>query len=698
MRRSFVRRTGIAAAAVVLSLLGSGVAASAADVTGSISGVFTDSHGNPIAGADVEIWLPDQEEFVTNTATDDSGAYTVDVPAGDYIVEFGSGSMVQWAHQQLDSFNATVFSVQSGADTTVDEAQLPMGTFTGTLTNTDGSPAIGVNVVATGTSGFPGFANTDDSGQWAIQVPAGDSYVVSFALDGLTQYVPGQISRDAAEQFALAADQTVGVDDQLLPTGVITGRYTTAAGRPDANAQVFVNTVDGDEVAFASTDATGMYSTPVFAGSYNVGLFGSDNKLQYAFGQLTAATAAKIDVTANGTAEVDDAQIATGTVTVTATDGTTGASISNFCAFIDSERACAKGTGVAVVKNVRQGTQELDVSPNIKYLSANTAINVAVTAGQNVDANIVFQPAAVIRSTIVDAQTGAAVPNACVLPFVPGFTVWPDSSGYCSDANGVVKIAPLFGNTYSLFVNAPEGSTYGDQWVGKTGGTGLEKNARVITAPAGKTTSIPPIRLDRAGTITGLVTNGPGGTPIARATVGPNTVTPGVGASGNDVATDSSGRYTLSGLGPYQWPIFAAAPDLAGQWTGGVGNRHQAQTVQVTVGASVTNDIAMSAGVTLHGTALKPDGTSFAQGGYIVAYNVKTGDVMGYAYANADGTYSMQLSPGQSVRIGYLFQDESTLMPYDGFVGGTSAATAEPINIPARGRTIDIVLLPGENI
>ncbi|HZD96953.1 MAG TPA: carboxypeptidase-like regulatory domain-containing protein, partial [Micromonosporaceae bacterium] len=523
-------------------------------------------------------------------------------------------------------------------------------------------------------------------------------YEVAFSVNGLSQYAPGQISQETAEQFPVGADQTVTVNDQLLPTGVITGRYTTAAGRPDPNAQVGVDTLDGQGVGFTSTDATGSYSVTVFAGSYNVSFFGSDNKFQYAFGQLTSATAARIDVTANETAQVDDAQIATGTVTVTATDGTTGAAISNFCAFIDSERACAKGTGVAVVKNVRQGTQELDVSPSIKYLSANTAINVAVTAGQNVDANIVFQPAAVIRTTIVDAQTGAPVPNACVLPFVPGFTIWPDTSGYCSDANGVVKVAPLFGNSYSLFVNAPQGSAYGDQWVSKTGGTGLEQNARVITAPAGEVTRIPPIKLDRAGTITGVVTGGPGGAPIPSATVGPNTVTPGVGAVGNDVPTDSSGRYTLNGLGPYQWPIFASARGFAGQWTGGVGNRYQAQTVQVTAGASVTNNITMATGATLHGTALKPDGTSFAEGGYIVAYNMKTGDVMGYAYANPDGTYSMQLTPSQSVRIGYLFQDESTQTPYDGFYGGTSAATAASVNIPARGRTIDIVVLPGENL
>lgn len=50
---------------------------------------------------------------------------------------------------------------------------------------------------------------------------------------------------------------------------------------------------------------------------------------------------------------------------------------------------------------------------------------------------------------------------------------------------------------------------------------------------------------------------------------------------------------------------------------------------------------------------------------------------MGYAYANPDGTYSMQLTPSQSVRIAHLFQDESTLTPYDGFYGGTNSRPRE---------------------
>src|SRR5262249_13656339 len=229
-------------------------------------------------------------------------------------------------------------------------------------------------------------------------------------------------------------------------------------------------------------------------------------------------------------------------------------------------------TGVAVVTNVRAGVEEVDATTGIKYLADNTSVDATVTAGQNTNVNIEFQPAAIIRTKIVDAQTGAPIPNACVLPLVPGFTVWPDASGYCSDATGVVKIAPINGGSYSLFVRAPDGSVYGDQWVGPTGGTGTEQDARVIDAAAGQTVRISPIKLDHAGTVTGHVTSSVDGTPLAHALIGPNPYTPGSGATGNDVSTDAAGNYTLTTLGPYQWPIFAMASGFADQWTGGFAN------------------------------------------------------------------------------------------------------------------------------
>jgi hypothetical protein len=697
MRRPLIRRVGVAAIAIAMTIVGVG-AASADDTTGSISGTYVDAHGNPIANVFVDVLTPDENER-GNARTDDAGGYTVDgLAPGDYIVQFDNGPLIQWAHGQTDGFNATVFTVTAGATTVVDETQLPTGTLAGTLTNADGSPGTGVFVNAfSQNTGANGNAITDDSGHWSMTVFASDAYEVSFNLsNGLTQYAPGQAEQTNAQFFPVAADQTVTIDDQLLPTGTITGQYTDSAGNPDANAEVDVAFVDGEFGNFAFADDTGTYSTAVFAGSYNVSFFGSDNKSQYAFGRLTADTAAVITVGAGETAVVSDSQLPTGTITVTATDATTGNPIAQFCANADSEQACSNGTGVAVLSNVRQGDETVFVSPNSKrYIVANAgSVTVHVTAGQNTDATVAFQKGAVIRTTIVDAQTGAPVPNACVLPFVPGFTVWPDGDGYCSNKNGVVKIEPLVANSYSLFVHA-RGTTYGDQWVGKTGGTGIEQNARVIDVPAGKSVTIPAIKLDRAGTITGQVTDRDGN--ALQAVVGPNPITPGLGASGEDVVTDASGHYTLTNLGPYQWPLFTSANGFADQWTGGVGNRYQAGTVSVTAGGTVTNNIVMSTGAPLHGEALRGDGTPIPDGGLIEAFNAKTGDVMGDVFTGPDGAFSIPMEPGQSVRVAYIFFDEQTQTEYDGFFGGMNEATARVLHIPAAGKRIQIALVPGDN-
>lgn len=702
MRNRWARRTGLAAVAVLLALVSTSGPAFADDTTGSVSGIFTDSHGNPITNGLIEVWTPGENDFVGFANTDDAGAYTVaDIPPGDYIVDFAAGNIDQWAHQKRDPFDATTFTVQAGATTTIDEEQLPTGTLTGTLTNADGSPAAGVSVEASSVSDGDGrFSQTSDDGTWSIPVYSGDSYTVGFTLEnGLVEYAPGTASLADAEIYAVAADQTVTVDDQLLQTGTISGRYLKADGEPDANAEVDINFTDGSTTGFTSTDANGNYQVTVFPGSYNVSFFGSDNKQQYAFGQLSQETAAVINVTAGNDTTVNDTQIATGTVTVTATDAATGAAIARFCAFADGEQVCSKGTGVAVLTNVRAGDETVFIDPNSdKYMLANADhVSVSVIAGQNVDATLAFQPAAVIRTTIVDAATGAPVANACVLPFVPGFSVWPDFSGYCSDSKGKVSIGPLFTNSYTLFVSPPRESTYGAQWVGRSGGTGQERDARVIDATVGQTTKVPPIELDQAGTVTGQVTSAADGTPIANALVGPNPFTPGSGAQGQDVGTDASGHYTISNLGPYQWPIFTMANGFASTWTGGVGNRYQAQTVQVTAGASVANDVAMSSGAPLRGKALKADGTPIAEGGYVVAYNAKTGDVMAFAFANPDGTFSMPILPGQHVRIAYLFFDETTNTEYDGYFGGTSEATAQVIGIPDTGKHIRIVMIPGDN-
>ena len=63
----------------------------------------------------------------------------------------------------------------------------------------------------------------------------------------------------------------------------------------------------------------------------------------------------------------------------------------------------------------------------------------------------------------------------------------------------------LTAGTYNLFTWADDG-VHGHQWVGTDGGTGAQAKGRLVTVRSGRTTAVPPVRLDRAGTITGMVT------------------------------------------------------------------------------------------------------------------------------------------------------------------------------------------------
>ena len=58
---------------------------------------------------------------------------------------------------------------------------------------------------------------------------------------------------------------------------------------------------------------------------------------------------------------------------------------------------------------------------------------------------------------------------------------------------------------------------HGHQWVGPTGGTGLKQNASVITLTAGQAVTIPDIRMDKAGILTGVIRDKATGAGIAGA-------------------------------------------------------------------------------------------------------------------------------------------------------------------------------------
>jgi hypothetical protein len=694
------RRVGLVAATATLVASLTTVSALADDGRGSISGHFTTSDGAPIANATVAILDPTGGTFGT-AQTDAAGAYLFPslFPGGEFLVQFTSPEgLAEFAPEAEHEAAAGRYRLETDEALIVDEQALPHGTFTGTLRDAHGDPEPYVFVNAAADNGdFNGVA-TDAAGHWVLPVFVG-TYYIYFGLiaENLTQYVPGQLEPADATRYDVADGQTITIDDPIRPLGTMSGHYRDENGNPDVGAQVYASLPDGTPIAQGGTDGNGDYSMSVFAGTYLVSFYGSDNRTQYAYGATDQAGATPITVPADGSVVVDDAHVAGGNVTVTAKDASTGKTIKNFCAYADSDSACTT-TGTAVLSHVRAGHQEVTIAPDgAKYLPTGSTRTVDVVAGGNVAVTFSLKPGAVVKTKIVDAVTGAPIEGACVRPMVPGRVTWAGAH-YCSDATGAVTMSPLTTGSYAMFVDPPAESVYGAQWVGKTGGQGVETNARLVTATEGKTVSTATIKLDHAGTVTGTVTGD--GKPVTGALMGPNSIIPGLGDPLDDTGTDAHGNYTLTNLGPYAWPLYTFADGWAPQWTGGVGNRLVASTVKVIAEATVTANVALKHGTTLTGTAVKGDGTPIGASGLIVLYNSKTDDVMGLAASNPDGTFSVPVIPGQTVRIAYEFQDEavSPAVNYFGWYGGTDWASAQIVKITSPGQTLQVVMQPGDRL
>src|SRR6201999_2150104 len=116
----------------------------------------------------------------------------------------------------------------------------------------------------------------------------------------------------------------------------------------------------------------------------------------------------------------------------------------------------------------------------------------------------------------------------------------------------------------------PLDDRYGMQWVGHSGGTGDLREARVVAAELGSEVSIPPIEMDPAGDVSGVVTDRATGAPVNLVCVYPYAVDPRIGLGFGQNCSRNGGTYTISGLGPYEWPLefFDSQGRYAAGWSG----------------------------------------------------------------------------------------------------------------------------------
>ncbi|MEV1112224.1 carboxypeptidase regulatory-like domain-containing protein [Micromonospora sp. NPDC049751] len=260
-----------------------------------------------------------------------------------------------------------------------------------------------------------------------------------------------------------------------------------------------------------------------------------------------------------------------------------------------------------------------------------------------------------VRAVVRDAATGAPVPRACaaLVPIdaaaLTAVTLGEDQLGRyggCADEQGSLVTGDVAPGDYRLLVRPYDTTRHGWQWVGRHGGTGERERASVIRVRAGTVTNAPDIRLDPPGTVVGVVTDAATDAPVPRALVMVVPYVPDPKYDDHGPTTDENGRYTITGLGPYEWPVQFAAGGYATVWSGGVGSRAQARKVRVRAARTTTLDQALPAGTPVSGAVRVDELLTYAQ---VLAFDASTGDLAGVA--DVGSGYALRLLPGQRVKL-----------------------------------------------
>ena len=295
------------------------------DPSAKLEGQVLTPDGQP--APNVPVVLMKGDVTVSTTISDSQGnfVFDTDVDAGTYKVvayPFSMGSvefeeidigfgmkirmpkvMGEWssAVEGCSTGMATGIAVSKGETVSGITVQLgPSGIISGTVKAQDGTPIVGVTVMAfqPDSQVFKGFiAVTDSQGRYRIanNLPTGTYNVTIFNPSG---YV-FNFMKDAKQVQVVAGQETSNVDFVLEPSGIISGRLTYSNGAPAPNILVMATSETGFSFGMDFTDENGEYriDTGLSTGTYMVmpmtmmmqpGQFVQPREVQVVAGQETS--------------------------------------------------------------------------------------------------------------------------------------------------------------------------------------------------------------------------------------------------------------------------------------------------------------------------------------------------------------------------------------------------------------------------
>lgn len=346
----------------------------------------------------------------------------------------------------------------------------------------------------------------------------------------------------------------------------------------------------------------------------------------------------------------------TGGLTVTATNAATGRPLRQFCVAVAGPSGAHRCTerGTVAFDALPPGEYTADVNAGYdrsRYFDR--AAGVVLRAGETERVAAALDPAAVIVTQVRDAVSQVPVAGACVAVAAPGTGgLRVDAFTTCSNAHGRVEIGWLRTGSVQLYIR-PGAGPYGAQWLGVHGGTGNQQLARRISVREGQSVTLPPIQLDRAGSITGTARDAVTGRPVAGVCAYGYAVDGSGGPGAGVHCTGANGRYTVGGLGPYAWPVEYTSSDgrYAWQWSGGAPHRFAARRVTVQAGQASRADAALARGARLAGRISDFAGPATGRASVAVFNNV-TGDHAAVPVpAYQGGRYEVRGLAGQVVKV-----------------------------------------------
>jgi len=604
---------------------------------GAISGRVTDTGNNGIANINVNVYDLNNN-YITSSSTNSDGDYTVrGVAAGNCKVRFwvdSAGNYIsEWYNNQGSFATADAVSVTVGNTTANIDAQLAdSGAISGRVTDSTGTVGIAnVNIqVCDLTQYYLYGSSTDSNGYYTVYGVAGGSYKVEFR----TGSTPGNYAgewynnrgnfNDADTVIVANSAVTAGIDAQLANGGSISGRVTDSGSNGIANVNVNVHDMNGNNIAWATTDSNGDYTVKgISSGNRKVQFwpYNAGNYMEEWYnnrGSFNDADA--VLVIAGETNTGIDAQLAdSGAVSGRVTDSTGTVGIASVSVQIcDLNGYWYNGTGTDndgyyTIRGLPAGDYKVEFRTqwgpgyyvgewyNDKN-SFESADTISVTLGQTttgIDAQLADSGAISGRVTDSTGTVGIASVDvqACDLNGYWYYGVNTDSSGYYT-----LYGLPAGNYKIQFTTNWAVGNYVGEWYNDKN----AFESADTVSVTVGVTTTDIDAQLADGGAISGRVTDG-SNNGIENVNVNIYDLNNSDNCV-NSTATDSSGNYTVPGLAPgdYKvqfWP--GNAGNYLEEWYNNQGSFNDADVVTVSAGSTTTGiDAQLATGGTIHGKVM----------------------------------------------------------------------------------------------